>query len=84
MENNEDSRMIGSLVSRVEAIEREQSKMSKRQDDIMTALTNIQSTLDKAAGGATVIRWIMGFLGLGSLSGCIALAAWVGGIFGHK
>ncbi len=83
MTGSEEDRLIGSLLSRVEAMEREQAKMAKKQDDIMLALQNIQSSLDKASGGATVIRWIMGFLGLGSLSGCIALAAWVGGLV-HK
>lgn len=69
-----DARAIGNLEARVHAIELRQGLMEERQEQILEGLAKITSQLDRAAGGATVIRWLMGFLGLGSLGGCIAFA----------
>lgn len=73
----EDAKAHAELAARVSHIEKEQARMSAKQDEILKGLDTIQSMLDKAAGGATAIRWVASFLGLGSLSGCLALAMWV-------
>lgn len=51
--------------------------MEDRQERILAAVTAIQSQMDKAAGGATALRWLLGFLGLGTVAGCIAFFATV-------
>lgn len=51
--------------------------MEDRQQRILDAVTAIQSQMDKATGGASAIRWLLGFLGLGTIAGCIAFFATV-------
>ena len=80
MNATDDARAFGSLVARVEAIEREQSRMASRQDEIIARLDGLRRTLDRAEGGMAAGRWVAGFLGIGSLSGIISFFAWLGGL----
>lgn len=72
---------LGRLTARVDAMEKAQDHMEARQERILTAVTAIQQQLDKAAGGASVIRWALGFFGLTTIAGCIALAVQVRSLF---
>lgn len=78
MTETDDARAFGSLVARVEAIEREQGRMANRQDEIIACLQAIRRTLDRAEGGMAAGRWLAGFLGVGSLSGIVSFFAWLG------
>jgi hypothetical protein len=73
--------VFAQLVARVDAIEKQQDRMEDRQQRILDAVTAIQSQMDKATGGATAIRWLLGFLGLGTVAGCIAFFATVRQVF---
>jgi len=83
-------RMLGSLVARMDAMERshariegEQTRMAGRQDDILDNLHEIRSVMDQARGGMTAGKWFAGFLGLGSVSGIVDLFAWLGSLSKH-
>jgi len=86
----DDARLLGSLVSRMDSLEKaqlriegEQTRMAGRQDDIIDNLHAIRSTMDRAEGGLTAGKWVAGFLGLGSMSGIVSFFAWLGSLTKH-
>ena len=90
MAASDDARLLGSLASRMDALEKsqgriegEQVRMAGRQDDIIDTLHSIRSTLDRAEGGMTAGKWFVGFLGLSSVSGLISFFAWLGNLWKH-
>jgi hypothetical protein len=74
MTDTDDARLMGELRARVTAIEEQQKTMGLRQQDILTALQQIQSKMDQALGGTIVVRWILAFFGLGTIAGLMAIA----------
>jgi hypothetical protein len=74
METSEGAQLLGELKARVHVIEDQQTRMEDRQARILEAVQAIQSQLDRAAGGATVLRILLAFFGLSTLAGCIAFA----------